>query len=74
MPCVLVGLVNRPVCGVGHRIGIMLQRPPEIGHHAIEVVHRFYSWIGGTVEQHSAAAEERFNIVLHITEPLPDNI
>jgi hypothetical protein len=35
MPGVLVGLIHRVVGGVGHGIGVVLQRPPEIGHEAV---------------------------------------
>jgi hypothetical protein len=46
MPCVLIRFIHRPVCGIGHCIGIMLERPPEVGHHAIEIVDRLNPWIG----------------------------
>jgi hypothetical protein len=41
VPRVLIGLVHRIIGGLSNAFRVVLQRPPEVRHHAIEVIDRF---------------------------------
>jgi hypothetical protein len=71
MPSVLVCFVHRPIGGFGHRVGVMLERTPEVRYHAVDVVHRLNSRLRWTVKQDSPASKEWLHVILHIAEVLP---
>jgi hypothetical protein len=77
MPRVLVSFVHRVIRVTRHCIGIALQRPPEVSHHTIEVVYRLRaerSVRGRSSEQYGTTSEKRFNQILHVSEPLPNQV
>ena len=72
MPGVLVRFVDGVVRVLGDALGVVLQRPPEVRDEAIEIIDRFCVRRVRPVEQHCAAAEERLDVVLDVTEACPN--
>ena len=72
MPCVLICLVYRPIGGIGHCIGIVLQRTPEVSHHAVEVIYRLDTCLCWPSEQYRATSKERLDVILHVAETFPN--
>src|SRR3990167_2220889 len=72
MPRVQIVLVDRMIGVCRGLAGRQPHRPPEVRHVAVQVVDRFVPapavW---TREQHRPGAEERLNVVLHVSESGP---
>src|SRR3974390_464168 len=71
VPGVLVSLIDRIVSVIRHRLRIMLQRPPEVGDHAVQVVDGLRSGRMGTGKQDRSRAKKRFYVIRHIAKAVP---
>jgi hypothetical protein len=68
---VQVRLVHRPVRPGRKLLRVRLQRPPEVGDVAVQVVHRLDARLRGPGQEHRHGAGEGLDVVGHVPEPLP---
>jgi hypothetical protein len=72
--CVLIRFVHWPVSMIRHFIGVRLERTPEIANHAVDVIYRFRVWFVRSGQQYCEASRKRFNVILHISEAIPNQV
>jgi hypothetical protein len=74
VPRLHVGFIDRPIRGQRYGFGIVLQRPPEVGQHAIKVVDGLGVRLIRPAQQNSTRAEERLDVVLDLAKALPNEM
>ena len=72
MPRVLIGFIHGIVRVLRDRFRFVLECPPEVRHKAIKIVDGFGRRRVRPIQQYSAGAEERLDVVLDVAESIPD--
>jgi hypothetical protein len=69
---VLVCLIDWPVRVMCNGFRVCLKRTPEVGNETITVIDCLDTRIRWPTQEHSAAAKERFHVILHVSKAVPN--